>query len=83
MSKRDLSRAQVAELIDRFLNGESRYPQEWNDFVECSQRSAEIERYRQICYELDPLVNRPEPIDPEGLAKLKSLALELRSHASD
>lgn len=29
---------EVADLIERFLRGESTYPQEWNDFVECSQR---------------------------------------------
>jgi hypothetical protein len=74
-----LNREELAQLIERFLAGKSRYPQEWNDFVETSQSDREIESFRKRIYELDPLVNRPGEMDHSAVAKLKAIIRELRS----
>ena len=76
--RRDKSRLEVADLIERFLDHRSLYPQEWNDFVESSQRDKKIETYRKRCYELDPLVNFPGPQDSNAIAELRRLVGELR-----
>ena len=39
MWNKDMSFQETAAFIERFLNHESLYPQEWNDFVETSQSS--------------------------------------------
>ena len=52
----------------------TRYMKEWNDFVECSQTDARIEVYRKRCYELDPVVNCPDPQDQEALQELRKMA---------
>jgi hypothetical protein len=69
---------EVAGIIERFLDGNSLYPQEWNDFVDCTERDASLEIYRKRCYELDPLVNCPVPQDPQAVAELSSMAEALR-----
>lgn len=79
MWKKDMNSDEVAQIIERFLENRSFYPQEWNDFVETPQRDKTIEGYRQQCYELDPLVNRPGHPDPEAIAQLKSIVESLRS----
>ena len=79
MSRRDKTPHEIADLIERFLDGKSLYPQEWNDFVDSSQRDKEIDFYRRRCYELDPLVNRPGPPDQNAIAELRKLVSELRS----
>ena len=71
--------AEIANIVDRFLNGTSLYPQEWNDFVECRHPDAHLDSYRKRCYELDPLVNCPTPQDAKALADLRNLVDELRS----
>jgi hypothetical protein len=76
---RDKSVSEVAGLVERFSNGTSLYPQEWNDFVDASQRRADVEVYRKRCVELDPLVNRPEGPDPDADAELRSIVEKLRS----
>jgi hypothetical protein len=78
MSRRATKR-QVADLIDRFLERRLKYPQEWNDFVECSQRDPEVEVYRKRCYALDPYINCPLPVDEDEVASLKAMVLELRT----
>lgn len=75
---RDATRTEVADLIDRFLANRELYPQEWNDFVECPQKDPDVEVYGKTCDELDPLLNRPDPIDQEALAELRLMAEELR-----
>jgi hypothetical protein len=70
--------AEVAGIIERFQDGNSLYPQEWNDFVECSERDARLEPYRSKCCELDPLVNSPEPQNPKAVAELREIIEELR-----
>lgn len=77
-SKRSKNALEVADIIERFLQGESLYPQEWNDFVEASQRDKKIDAYRRRCYQLDPLVNRPGEMDPKAVAELKTMIDELR-----
>lgn len=78
---RNLTAIEMANLIERFLDGRSLHPQEWNDFIERSQRDRDLDRFRKRCYELDPLVNRPGSPDPEAMAALRSLANELRARA--
>ena len=75
---KELTNSEVAQLIERFLEARSLYPQEWNDFVETSQRDQEMDIYRKRCYELDPLVNRPGDPDPEAVAELRSMITRLR-----
>ncbi len=70
----------VAQLIERFLQKRSLYPQEWNDFVDTPQWDKKVDSYRKRCFELDPLVNLPGPPDPKTIAELKSLIEVLRSH---
>ena len=74
---------EIAELIERFLEGRLTYPQEWNDFVERRELDPIIEAYRQRCYDLDPLVNRPEPVDEDAVGKLRRILQELRSTLPD
>jgi hypothetical protein len=81
MSRRDLSGEQIADLIERFLNSRSAYPQEWNDFIECSQKTVQMDHYRKACYELDPLVNSHKPQYPLALEKLRNLFIELRNQS--
>ena len=81
-SKRNKTEPEVADLIERFLEGRSLYPQEWNDFVDSSQRSEKVESYRKRCYELDAIVNRPGAPDAEAVAELKEMIRSLRSGAT-
>ena len=78
-SRRSKSATEVADLIERFVEGRSLYPQEWNDFVESSQHDPNIDTFRKRCDQLDPLVNRPSAPDPEAVAELRSMIAALRS----
>ncbi len=78
VGRRISSFADLAELIERFLDGQSRYPQEWNDFVEVSLRDETAERYRERCHELDPLVNCPGEQDQNAVSELRQMVRELR-----
>jgi hypothetical protein len=40
---------QVADIIERFLSGSGLYPQEFNDFFECSVSDPKLNAYRQRC----------------------------------
>jgi hypothetical protein len=75
---RKAERIDVALIIERFLERNTLYPQEWNDFVDTAQRNSEIEHYRRRCDELDPLVNRPGVPDPEALFELREMIKTLR-----
>ena len=70
--------AEIAQIIERFLNGRSLYPQEWNDFVESRHPDRKLDSFRKRCDELDPLVNCPDPQDVNALAELKNMADALR-----
>jgi len=77
-SNRNMNALEVADLIERFLNGRELHPMEWNDFTGVSQLDKAIEAYRKRCDELDPLVNRPGDMDPAAVAELASMIHELR-----
>jgi len=70
---------EVAQLIERFLEGRGLYPQEWNDFVDTPQKDSALENYRQQCSKLDPLVNGPGLPEPDAVAQLKTIIQQLRS----
>ena len=78
-SRRDKSATEVADIIERFLENRSLYPQEWNDFVESSQRDPSLDTFRKRCDQLDPLVNRPGDADPDAVSELRSIVTTLRS----
>ena len=80
--RREKTGPEIADIIERFLDGRSLYPQEWNDFVEIPQRQENLEAYRKRCDQLDPLVNRPGDMDPAAVAELKSMIKELREIGS-
>ena len=77
-----MSLQEVAELIERFLEHKSLYPQEWNDFVDTPQQDQEVDVYRKRCHQLDPMVNRPGNPDPESVAKLRSIIGVLRPQST-
>jgi hypothetical protein len=77
--RRQMSSSQMADLIERFLDGKSRYPQEWNEFVDSSQRDKKMDLLRKRCYELDPLINRPDAPDAEAVAEARTIVNELRN----
>lgn len=79
MWKKNMNAREVAELVERFLERRGLYPQEWNDFVDTSQKDKKVDAYRKRFYELDPLVNRPGDPDPQALAEMRSLLEELRA----
>lgn len=69
---------QIADLIQRFLDEKSLYPEEWVEFAETSQEDKKLDTYRKRCDQLDPLVNRPGEMDPEAVVELRSMIDELR-----
>jgi hypothetical protein len=71
--------SEIADLIERFLNGRSLYPQEWNDFVENKHPDRKLDSYRKRCSALDSQVNCLDPQDPKALAELRVLVDELRN----
>jgi hypothetical protein len=70
----------MAQLIERFLEGRSLYPQEWNDFVDTRLADEVTDVYRKRCDELDPLVNRPGEPDAKAVRELRSMIETLRHH---
>lgn len=81
--KRKKTKSEVADLIERFMDNRLTYPQEWNDFVEHREPDPVVEAYRKRCYDLDPLVNRPDPVDQDAVAQLRGILEELRSASAD
>jgi hypothetical protein len=79
MWKRDMTPAEAAQVIQRFLAEKSSYPQEWNDFAETPQDDPRVEQHRKRCDKLSPVVNRPGEMDQAAVAELKSIIKELRS----
>jgi hypothetical protein len=76
--RRQKTAQDVADIIERFLNEISLYPQEWNDFVECTEPDPRLEAFRKRCEVLDPLVNSHLPEDPNAIAELRTMVKELR-----
>ena len=79
----DISCAQMADLIQRFLEDKPTHGQEWNDFVDTPQHDWRMDAYRRCCYELDPLVNSPGQQDQVALAVLRILVASLRKAEKD
>lgn len=80
---RNMTPREMANLIERFLENTSLYPQEWNDLVETSQKSEEMDWHRRRCYELDPLVNSPARPDDGAVRELRVIVSELmKEHSS-
>ena len=77
--RRGRTKGEVADLIERFLQKRLAYPQEWNDFVECSDPDPAVNAYRKRCYNLDPLVNCPAPVDEDAVVELRAILDELRA----
>ncbi len=48
-SIRDKTAGEIVDLIERFLLHQCAYPQEWNDFVECSNRDPRLDSFRKRC----------------------------------
>jgi len=69
---------EMADLIERFLNGTTLYPEEWTDFVERSHPNKMLDAYRKRCGALDPLVNCPATPDPKASEELRGMIQELR-----
>ena len=76
--RRGKSAREIADIVERFLNGNSLYPQEWNDFVECRQPDPKLDSYRKKCGALDPQVNSHEPQDLDAISELRSMVAELK-----
>ena len=79
MWNKNFSRKEADQLIERFLEKRSLYPQEWNDFVDTPQENGIVEAYRRQCHDLDPLVNCPGAADPTAVVQLKEIIEHLRS----
>jgi hypothetical protein len=93
MSRKIDRPGQVADIIECFLAGSVRYPQEFNDFVECSLSDPRLDAYRQRCEMLHsefeprraqfavlPLEDRQQQALREATAmkELERIAAELR-----
>ena len=81
-SHKPKSAGEIADIIERFLNRESLYAQEWHDFVEIRLSDSKLDFYRLRCAELDPLVNCPYPRDARAMAELRSIVADLRMHSA-
>jgi hypothetical protein len=69
---------EIADVIERFLDERSLYPEEWVEFAETPQHDKKLDVYRKRCDQLDPLVNRPGEMDPTAVAELREMIDELR-----
>jgi hypothetical protein len=49
VSVRNKTAGGIADLIERFLSNRLRYPQEWNDFTDCSNRNPNLDFFRKQC----------------------------------
>lgn len=79
MWKKNMTSEEVAQLIERFLDNQSLYPQEWNDFVDTPQTSPVIEAYRRQCEDLEHRFNYQSEPDEIALAQLQEMIVRLRS----
>jgi hypothetical protein len=79
----DLTAAQVAELIDKFVDG-SGGPYDWDDYINIPSRNAALEQIRRDCEEVSerfPPETKTEWCSPAGGAELKRLAQKARQLA--
>ncbi len=76
----DMTREEVADLIDRFLDGTCG-PYDWDDFTSVRLGDPELEVARQACVEVNwkyPSGRSTGYRSAEGRAELRSIAAELR-----
>ncbi len=81
------TREEVADIIERFLSGTERYPQEFNDFIDCGVADPKLDVYRKRCQILHTEFEPRRGEDPEQRAQreqgakreLQSMIAELRS----
>ncbi len=71
--------AEIADIVQRFLDGTSVYPDEWNDFIKRENPNVRLDSYRRRCLDLDPFVNRTAQPDPKTQAELRKMVEELRT----
>lgn len=81
--KKEPTPMEMADIIERFLEGQSLDWTEWVEFTERRLSDERLDRYRKLCDDLDPLVNSPDPMDPVAVAKLRRIIEELRAQSSD
>jgi hypothetical protein len=77
----DTKLLEVADLIDRFLDGRVAHPYEWDDFLSVRDRTPEVERLRREIIDVGnahPAGSRNEWCDPEGMRGLREIAERLR-----
>ena len=73
-----VSARELADLIERLLNGTSGDSEEWLDFVGTERPDSLLEPYRRRCAELSLQVIPPNPQDPAAVAELRNMVGELR-----
>ncbi len=49
MSRGNETSGEMADLIERFLSEQLRYPQEWSDFVDCGNRDPKLNSLVKQC----------------------------------
>ncbi len=87
MSKKIDRPGQVVDIIERFLSGSMRYPQEFNDFFEWRLADPRLDAYRRRCKILHTECEPRRGEDPKqraqreasALRELESMVAELRS----
>jgi hypothetical protein len=80
MRKIDRSRAEIADTIERFLDGICR-PWEWDDFSTVPIVDPQLEAIRLRCAGLSqeyPPIEKGHYCSPAGMAVLRQVVLELR-----
>jgi len=75
---RNMTPLEMADVVERFLDEKSLYPEEWVEFAETPQHDKIIDVNRKRCDQLDPLVNRPGDMDPTAVAELREMIDVLR-----
>ena len=91
MSGRLLKPREIADIIERFLSGSGRYPQEFSDFIDCALSDPKLDAYRQRCEilhsEFEPrrsgstvhsLDDHPQKREAGAVRELERVAAELR-----
>ena len=85
MSRRQKTAGEIADLIERFLSNQLTYPQEWNDFTDCSQQDPCLDALRKQCEmvsaQFEPgheSLDSREARDTDATEQLKSIAVRLR-----
>lgn len=66
--------------MERFVNNESLYPQEWNDFIDCGQENPETEAIRRRCDEvIQPLLEEQGEVAEKAIAEVHAMIRWMRN----